>query len=255
MLAFAGSIDMPGLAMVFGPLLLVLAANGFSWRRFLVVSNQIVLDIGVLFLVIASAGLLANQEDLFAFHLMASMALLTVVFALILKLPLQLLSGEVGTYADTAHWGFKVVAILLFVVGVYFAELYAADVSTFIDGFALIYVSFSILVVVGLNKLSGKGDSLRALSRYLPSIGLVGVIIGAVTGLQDIYELASMTSLLMFGVLSLQYVLYLRIILFLAVPEEVLLASNQQPDVLTTICSVALIGVVFYMVFVSTALV
>ena len=255
MLAFAGSIDMPGLAMVFGPLLLVLAANGFSWRRFLVVSNQIVLDIGVLFLVIASAGLLANQEDLFAFHLMASMALLTVVFALILKLPLQLLSGEVGTYADTAHWGFKVVAILLFVVGVYFAELYAADVSTFIDGFALIYVSFSILVVVGLNKLSGKGDSLRALGRYLPSIGLVGVIIGAVTGLQDIYELASMTSLLMFGVLSLQYVLYLRIILFLAVPEEVLLASNQQPDVLTTICSVALIGVVFYMVFVSTALV
>ena len=254
MLAFAGSIDMPGLAMVFGPLLLVLAANGFSWRRFLVVSNQIVLDIGVLFLVIASAGLLANQEDLFAFHLMASMALLTVVFALILKLPLQLLSGEVGTYADTAHWGFKVVAILLFVVGVYFAELYTADVSTFIDGFALIYVSFSILVVVGLNKLSGKGDSLRALGRYLPSIGLVGVIIGTVTGLQDIYELASMTSLLMFGVLSLQYALYLRIILFLAVPEKVLLASNQQPDVLTTICSVALIGVVFYMVFVSTSL-
>ena len=254
MLAFAGSIDMPGLAMVFGPLLLVLVANGFSWQRFLLVANQIVLDIGLLFLVIASVGLLANQEDLFAFHLMASMALLTVVFALILKLPLQLLSGDVGTYADTAHWGFKVVAILLFVVGVYFAEIYAANASAFIDGFALVYVSFSIVVVVGLNKLSGKGDSLRALGRYLPSIGLVWVIIGAVTGLQDIYELASMTSLLMFGVLSLQYVLYLRIILFLAAPEKAVVANNQQSDVLTTISAVALIGVVFYMVFVSTSL-
>ena len=96
MLAFAGSIDMPGLAMVFGPLLLVLLANRFSWQRFLIVGNQIILDIGLLFLVIASVGLLANQEDLFAFHLTASMALLTVVFALILKLSLQLLSGELG---------------------------------------------------------------------------------------------------------------------------------------------------------------
>lgn len=103
MLAFAGSIDMPGLAMVFGPLLLVLLANRFSWQRFLIVGNQIILDIGLLFLVIASVGLLANQEDLFAFHLMASMVLLTLVFALILKLSLQLLSGGTGSYSDTAH--------------------------------------------------------------------------------------------------------------------------------------------------------
>ena len=216
--------------------------------------NQTVLDIGLLFLVVASAGLLANQEDLFAFHLMTSMALLSVVFALILKLPLQLLSGDVESYAGTAHWGVKMVAILLFVVGVYFAEMYAANASAFIDGFAPVYVGFSILVVAGLNKLSGKGDSLRALGRYLPSTGLVGVIIGAVTGLQDIYELASMTSLLMFGVLSLQYVLYLRIILFLAAPEKVVIANNQQSDVLTTISVVALTCVVFYMVFVSTSL-
>jgi hypothetical protein len=143
--------------------MLVLLANGFSWQRFFIVGNQIILDIGLLFLVIASVGLLANQEDLFAFHLMVSMALLTVVFALILKLPLQLLRGDVESYTDTAHWAFKLVAILLFVVGVYFAEIYAANASAFIDGFAPVYVGFSILVVVGLNKLSGRGDSLKVL--------------------------------------------------------------------------------------------
>ena len=147
------------------------------------------------------------------------------------------------------------VATLLFIVGVYFAKIYAANASDFLNGFALLYTGFSIVVVIGLNKLGGNEDSLRALGRYLPVIGVVGVIIGAVTGLQDIYELASMTSLLMFGVLSLQYVLYLRIILFLAVPEKVVVAGSQQRDVVTTISAVALIGVVFYMVFVSTSLV
>ena len=68
MLAFAGSIDIPGIAMVVGPLLLIFLANGFSWRRFLIVGNQTILDIGLLFLLIASVGLLAKQEDLFAFH-------------------------------------------------------------------------------------------------------------------------------------------------------------------------------------------
>jgi hypothetical protein len=81
------------------------------------------------------------------------------------------------------------------------------------------------------------------------------VINGAVTGLQDVYELAPMTSLLMFGVLSLQYVLYLRTILFLAVPEKVLVAGSQQRNVVTTMSAVVLIGVVFYMVFVSISLV
>lgn len=147
------------------------------------------------------------------------------------------------------------VATLLFIVGVYFAKIYAANASDFLNGFALLYTGSSIVVVIGLNKLGGNEDSLRALRRYLPGIGVVGVIIGAVTGLQDIYELASMTSLLMFGVLSLQYVLYLRIILFLAVPEKVVVAGSQQRDVVTTISAVALIGVVFYMVFVSTSLV
>lgn len=147
------------------------------------------------------------------------------------------------------------VATLLFIVGVYFAKIYAANASDFLNGFALLYTGSSIVVVIGLNKLGGNEDSLRALGRYLPGIGVVGVIIGAVTGLQDIYELASMTSLLMFGVLSLQYVLYLRIILFLAVPEKVVVAGSQQRDVVTTISAVALIGVVFYTVFVSTSLV
>jgi len=103
-------------------------------------------------------------------------------------------------------------------------------------------------------KSAAKTTHLERFGRYLPSIGLVGVFIGAITGLQDIYELASMTSLLMFGVLSLQYVLYLRNILFLAAPEKVVIANNQQSDLLTTISAVALIGVVFYMVFVSTSL-
>jgi hypothetical protein len=46
----------------------------------------------------------------------------------------------------------------------------------------------------------------------------------------------------------------LRILLFLAVPEKALLANGEQSDVLTTICAVALIGVVFFMIFASIAL-
>jgi hypothetical protein len=60
--------------------------------------------------------------------------------------------------------------------------------------------------------------------------------------------------MLSFGLLTLQYVLYLRILLFLAVPEKALLANGEQSDVLTTICAVALIGVVFFMIFASIAL-
>ena len=254
MLAFAGSIDIPGIAMVVGPLLLIFLANGFSWRRFLIVGNQTILDIGLLFLLIASVGLLAKQEDLFAFHLMASMALLTVVFAFILKLPLHMLSGEVEGYKDTTHIAYKVVAIIVFVIGVYFAELYAASASAFIDGAALICVGVSVVAIIALNKFAGKSAPIKALSRYFPSIGLVGVVIAIVTGLQDIYELASLTSMLSFGLLTLQYVLYLRILLFLAVPDKALLADGEQSDVLTTICAVALVGVVFHMIFASIAL-
>lgn len=165
------------------------------------------------------------------------------------------MSGETGSYSDTANWAFKLVSTLLFIVGADCAETYAANASDFLNGFALLYTSFSIVVVIGLNKLGGNEDWLIALSRYLPGIRFEGVIIGAVTGLQDVYELAPMTSLLMFGVLSLQYVLYLRTILFLAVPEKVLVAGSQQRNVVTTMSAVALIGVVFYMVVVSTSLV
>jgi hypothetical protein len=254
MLAFAGSIDLPGIAMVIGPILLVLLANGFSLKKFCIVGDQVILDIGLLFLLIASVGLLAKQEDLFAFHLMASMALLTVVFALILKLPFQMLRGAVETYAGAAHIGFRVAAGLAFVVGVYFAELYAADASAFIDASALVYVGVSAATIVLLDKFSVEPEPIRTLSRYFPIVGLVGMALGMVTGLQDIYELASMSALLTFSLLCMQYVLYLRLLMFFFAPEKAMLADTQRNEGLVTIVCVALIGVIFYMVFVSIAL-
>ncbi|HAL41556.1 MAG TPA: hypothetical protein DCP57_03855 [Gammaproteobacteria bacterium] len=253
MLAFAGSLDLPAIAMILGPILAVLLGSGFVWRRFCLLSNRLMIDLGIAYLVIGAIGILYDTNGLYSFHFIAALALLPLLYGLLLKLPFHMLSRDYQALAEPPPLAFRVGALIMIIGILTAAALMTAPASAYLSTIAIVFILLGVLIISSLSRLRPSASFSADLISYLPAVGLTGLGLSGATALQDLYELDSLASILTLGCLALLYSVFLKILLTIAFPtvepDETVLNDFGRLTL-----SLMLLGAALYMAFVSLEL-
>lgn len=202
MRAFSGIVDLPALLMIIGALIVIALANGFSFRRSAAMAHAMMLEVALLYFLVSLVPLFQDPLNFMVLPYIISFGLVTFALAGLVTLCLGIAAAPTAeAIADELPKpGFRIVGTLAFVAGMGYLAAGNGALIGYVQSSAVIFVAATLALVALLARLSGKGGVANRLGQALPSIAILGMVVGISAAVLDVYEVQFMLPLLGFGV-------------------------------------------------------
>jgi hypothetical protein len=206
----------------------VIATRNF--QKAINVSNQLVLDVALLGMFIGIVGVMKNLESASELVPKLQLVFLPILYALILKGPLYMLSNnESEDLAKPEGIGLPTIAGIAFLGLTAMAMNAAAGIGAFIDISSIVVVFGGLLLLALLNQFFGHESYFKVL-RLIHGIAVVAAVVGLILMLRFVDDPDGVRPAFAILYTVFIYSLMLRITLLLSLPDinEISLSETEQ---------------------------
>ncbi len=221
--------DPASLVWTLSPILLAVIATR-NFQKAINVSNQLVLDVALLGMFIGIVGVMKNLESASELVPKLQLVFLPILYALILKGPLYMLSNkESEDLAKPEGIGLPTIAGIAFLGLTAMAMNAAAGIGPFIDTSSIVVVFGGLLLLALLNQFFGHESYFKVL-RLIHGIAVVAAVVGLILMLRFVDDPDGVRPAFAILYTVFIYSLMLRITLLLSLPDinEISLSETEQ---------------------------
>ena len=221
--------DPASLVWILSPILLAVIATR-NFQKAINVSNQLVLDVALLGMLIGIVGVMKNLESASELVPKLQLVFLPILYALILKGPLYMLSNnESEDLAKPEGIGLPTIAGIAFLGLTAMAMNAAAGIGPFIDTSSIVVVFGGLLLLALLNQFFGHESYFKVL-RLIHGIAVVAAVVGLILMLRFVDDPDGVRPAFAILYTVFIYSLMLRITLLLSLPDinEISLSETEQ---------------------------
>ena len=226
---FINLFDPASLVWTLSPILLAVIATR-NLQKAINVSNQLVLDVALLGMFIGIVGVIKNLEDASELVPKLQLVFLPILYALILKGPLYMLSNnESADLAKPEGLALPTIAGIAFLGLTAMAMNTAAGIGPFIDASSILVVFGGLLLLALLNQFFGHESYFKVL-RLIHGIAVVAAVVGLILMLRFVDDPDGVRPAFAILYTVFIYSLTLRITLLLSLPDinEISLSETEQ---------------------------
>ena len=226
---FMNLFDPASLVWILSPILLAVIATR-NFQKAINVSNQLVLDVALLGMLIGIVGVMKNLESASELVPKLQLVFLPILYALILKGPLYMLSNnESEDLAKPEGIGLPTIAGIAFLGLTAMAMNAAAGIGPFIDTSSIVVVFGGLLLLALLNQFFGHESYFKVL-RLIHGIAVVAAVVGLILMLRFVDDPDGVRPAFAILYTVFIYSLMLRITLLLSLPDinEISLSETEQ---------------------------
>ena len=226
---FINLYDPASLVWILGPILFAIIATR-NFQKAINVSNQLIFDVALLGMFIGISGVMRNLEEVNELVPRLQLVFLPVLYALILKGPLYILSSKEKTdLVKPEGLALPIVAGVAFLGLTAVAMNGAAGIGPFVDTSSIVAVFGGLLLLALLNQLFGKESFLKVF-KLIHGIAVVAAVVGLILMLRFVTDTEGVRAALAILYTVFIYSLMLRVMLFLTLPDvnEISLSETEQ---------------------------
>ena len=226
---FINLFDPASLVWTLSPILLAVIATR-NLQKAINVSNQLVLDVALLGMFIGIVGVIKNLEDASELVPKLQLVFLPILYALILKGPLYMLSNnESADLAKPEGLALPTIAGIAFLGLTAIAMNAAAGIGIFIDTGSIVAVFGGLLLLSLLNQFFGHESYFKVL-KLIHGIAIVAAVVGLILMLRFVGDSDGVRPAFAILFTVFIYSLMLRITLLLSLPDinEISLSETEQ---------------------------
>ena len=231
---FVYLFDPASLVWTLSPILLAVIATR-NLQKAINVSNQLVLDVALLGMFIGIVGVMKNLEDASELVPKLQLVFLPILYALILKGPLYMLStNESADLAKPEGLALPTIAGIAFLGLTAMAMNTAAGIGPFIDTSSIVVVFGGLLLLALLNQFFGHESYFKVL-RLIHGIAVVAAVVGLILMLRFVDDPDGVRPAFAILYTVFIYSLILRITLLLSLPDIKEISLSETEQTFTTI--------------------
>ena len=226
---FINLFDPASLVWTLSPILLAVIATR-NLQKAINVSNQLVLDVALLGMFIGIVGVMKNLEDASELVPKLQLVFLPILYALILKGPLYMLSSnESADLAKPEGLALPTIAGIAFLGLTAMAMNAAAGIGPFIDTSSIAVVFGGLLLLALLNQFFGHVSYFKVL-KLIHGTAIVAAVVGLILMLRFVGDSDGVRPAFAILYTVFIYSLMLRITLLLSLPDinEISLSETEQ---------------------------
>lgn len=226
---FINLFDPASLVWTLSPILLAVIATR-NFQKAINVSNQLILDVALLGMFIGIVGVMKNLENASELIPKLQLVFLPILYALILKGPLYILSNnEREDLAKPEGLGLPTIAGIAFLGLTAMAMNTAAGIGPFIDTSSIVVVFGGLLLLALLNQFFGHESYFKVI-RLIHGIAVVAAVVGLILMLRFVDDPDGVRPAFATLYTVFIYSLMLRITLLLNLPDinEISLSETEQ---------------------------
>ena len=241
---FINLFDPASLVWTLSPILLAVIATK-NLQKAINVSNQLILDVALLGVFIGIVGVMKNLENASELVPKLQLVFLPILYALILKGPLYMLSNnESEDLAKPEGLGLPTIAGIAFLGLTAMAMNTAAGIGPFIDTSSIVVVFGGLLLLALLNQFFGHESYFKVL-RLIHGIAVVAAVVGLILMLRFVDDPDGVRPAFAILYTVFIYSLILRITLLLSLPDinEISLSETEQTFITIVYMIAPLFGV------------
>ena len=241
---FINLFDPASLVWTLSPILLAVIATR-NFQKAINVSNQSILDVALLGMFIGIVGVMKNLENASELVPKLQLVFLPILYALILKGPLYMLSNnESEDLAKPEGLGLPTIAGIAFLGLTAMAMNTAAGIGPFIDTSSIVVVFGGLLLLALLNQFFGHESYFKVL-RLIHGIAVVAAVVGLILMLRFVDDPDGLRPAFAILYTVFIYSLILRITLLLSLPDinEISLSETEQTFITIVYMIAPLFGV------------
>ena len=226
---FMNLFDPASIVWTLSPILLAVIATR-NFQKAINVSNQLVLDVALLGMFIGIVGVMKNLESASELVPKLQLVFLPILYALILKGPLYMLSNnESADLAKPKGIALPMIAGIAFLGLTAMAMNAAAGIGPFVDTSSIVVVFGGLLLLALLNQFFGHESYFKVL-RLIHGIAVVAAVVGLILMLRFVDDPDGVRPAFAILYTVFIYSLMLRITLLLSLPDinEISLSETEQ---------------------------
>ena len=221
--------DPASLVWILSPILLAVIATR-NLQKAVNLSNQLILDVGLLAMFIGIVGVMKNLEDASELVTRLQVLFLPILYALILKGPLYMLSNnESADLAKPKGLALPTFAGIAFLGLTAIAMDTAAGIGPYIDKGSIVAVFGGLLLLALLNQFFGHESYFKVL-KLIHGIAIVAAVVGLILMLRFVDDSDGIRPAFAILYTVFIYSLMLRVTLLLGLPDinEISLSETEQ---------------------------
>ena len=226
---FINLFDPASLVWTLSPVLFAVIATR-NLQKAINISNQLILDVALLGMFIGIVGVMKNLEDASELVPKLQLVFLPILYALILKGPLYMLSNnESADLAKPEGLALPTIAGIAFLGLTAIAMNAAAGIEIFIDRGAIVAVFGGLLLLSLFNQFFGHESYFKVL-KLIHGIAIVAAVVGLILMLRFVGDSDGVRPAFAILFTVFIYSLMLRITLLLSLPDinEISLSETEQ---------------------------
>jgi hypothetical protein len=210
---FSGIVDLPAFFMIVGALFVIALANGFSLKRSVAMAQGMLLEVALLFMLVSIVPLFEDPLNFMTLPYVASFALVTFALAGFVTISLSVVATPPSTADARPKLGFRIAGFFALVAGVGYLAIGHSSLNVYFQMPAVIFVAVVLFWIGLLARFSGAGSVVQSLSNALPSVAILGMVVGIAAAVLDVYEAQFLLPLLGFGVNVVFLAIFLRLLM------------------------------------------
>ena len=231
---FINLFDPASLVWILSPILLAVIATR-NLQKAVNLSNQLILDVALLGMFIGIVGVMKNLEDASELVTRLQVLFLPILYALILKGPLYMLSNnESADLAKPEGLGLPTLAGIAFLGLTAMAMDSAAGIGHFIDTSSILAVFGGLLLLALLNQFFGHESYFKVL-KLIHGIAIVAAVVGLILMLRFVDDSDGIRPAFAILYTVFIYSLMLRVTLLLGLPDINEISLSETEQTVTTI--------------------
>ena len=231
---FINLFDPASLVWTLSPILIAVIATR-NLQKAINVANQLILDVALLGMFIGIVGVMKNLEDSSELVPKLQLVFLPILYALILKGPLYMLSNnERADLAKPEGLALPMIAGIAFLGLTAMAMNAAAGIGPFIDTSSIVAVFGGLLLLALLNQFFGHESYFKVL-KLVHGIAIVAAVVGLILMLRFVGDSDGVRPAFAILYTVFIYSLMLRITLLLSLPDINEISLSETEQTVTTI--------------------
>ena len=231
---FINLFDPASLVWTISPILIAVMATR-NLQKAVNLSNQLIFDVALLGMFIGIVGVMKNLEDSSELVPKLQLVFLPILYALILKGPLYMLSNnESADLVKPEGPALPMIAGIAFLGLTAMAMNAAAGIGPFIDTSSIVAVFGGLLLLALLNQFFGHESYFKVL-KLIHGIAIVAAVVGLILMLRFVDDSDGVRPAFAILYTVFIYSLMLRIILLLSLPDINEISLSETEQTVTTI--------------------
>jgi biopolymer transport protein ExbB/TolQ len=210
-------LDLPSAIFVLAPVLFASMSARFT-QYGIKLANEIIIQVGLIGTLIGLVVMLTNMSDPNAVGPAMSIALLTILYAVILSAVFSLVSMKLAFGLPDFRGSYSIAAAILWVIFNIWTMTLGAGINAYINIPSIVFIALSISVIAAVSRFNAE-DSLLLCAKYLPYVGLIGFFIGIILMLQHLSEPRLIGPAIAISLLTLLYANLMSVAIKLGFPR------------------------------------